>query len=528
MTCKPTLETVELSTKSNLPADSLENSVFYSKFETFLADFNSVVVAPASSNSINTVDRTQLGVNTRALNVFVKTSYDTIGKEQFQILYSNLYERIETGTVITQIETLEFINEYLYNFATFPVLLNSIGSITILTSLNAFYAPENISRNSMGSFCDLVQSIFGGVSGLFEQYKDIADFANKLPSLINSIQNFSAASLIKTLEEKLLSTTDILAKNSLDKLKNFDLGFLGGEQGTPNQTPILQKIDTTKGNIASFFSEFNIDKIKERLKGLVAYVVSLFEKPDIEEIQFIIYRFCKLISEVENLFGGVFSPLYGIRDSYQETQSVLRGRSAYNSMFATSAGALRLTDDQRIAGYNEGTQIVASNVPLDAAAYVPTGAEVGDIPSWEDIRMQNDRDGRIVLDANESAPVYIPRGANRAMSNLSWDKVTVEAKVTLLRFHKNLSAALGRNIKFLINSAYRSPEYNAGLDGAASKSLHMSGIAFDISTTGSVGISSADRITFMNVARQSGFRGIGKYPTFIHVDLGNERSWGSF
>lgn len=539
--CTP-LEIKELGVKSNLPSDSFENSIFYSKFENFLVEFNQVVVASPDSNTVATVDRVQLSKNTVVLNNFVRDSVEFVTKEVFKDLYPNLNERIEKGVVITQIETLEFINEYLYDFETFPSIVTNPGNTVVLSCLDTFYSPENISRSSMGSFCDLIQSIFGKVSGLFEKFKDIADFAGNLPSLVNGIQNFSAASLIKTLREKILATVDKLAKNSLSKLKNFGLDFANSSAGSNNNGPIFSKVDKTKGNISKFFSKENVDKIKERIKGLIGYVISLFEKPDIEEIQFIIYRFCKLISELENLFNGVFKPLYDIRNDYEQTQTVLRGNSGYNSAFAVSAGAVRLSDDQRVAGYNEGSQIVADSTPPGAGGgggadsgqlamsqnQPISNEEVGNIPTWEDIRLQNDRDGRIVLDSNESIPEYIPRGAGKGMGPLSWNKTTLEAKVTLLRFHKNLSAALGRNIKFLINSAYRSEEYNSGLKGSATKSLHLSGMAFDISTTGSTGLSSADRTVFMNVARQSGFRGIGKYKTFIHVDLGRERTWGSF
>lgn len=536
--CTP-LEIKELGVKSNLPKDSFENSIFYSKFENFLTEFNEVVVAASDSNTAATVDRIQLSKNTVVLNNFVRDSVAFVTKEVFKDLYPNINERIEKGIVITQIETLEFINEYLYDFETFPSVVTNPGNTVVLSCLDTFYSPENISRSSMGSFCDLIQSIFGKVSGLFEKFKDIADFAGNLPSLVNGIQNFSAGSLIKTLREKILSTVDKLAKNSLSKLKNFGLDFANSGAASNNNGPVFNKVDKTKGNISKFFSKENIDKIKERIKGLIGYVISLFEKPDIEEIQFIIYRFCKLISELENLFNGVFKPLYDIRNDYEQTQTVLRGNSGYNSAYASSAGAVRLSEEQRVAGYNEGVQIVTGINPGSGGGGADSGQavtpdypisndEVGNIPTWDDIRLQNDRDGRIVLDSNESIPEYIPRGAGKGMGPLSWNKSTLEAKITLLRFQKNLSAALGRNVKFLINSAYRSEEYNAGLKGSAKRSQHLNGKAFDISTTGSVGISSADRIVFMNVAKQSGFKGIGKYPTFIHVDLGPERSWGSF
>lgn len=63
----------------------------------------------------------------------------------------------------------------------------------------------------------------------------------------------------------------------------------------------------------------------------------------------------------------------------------------------------------------------------------------------------------------------------------------------------------------MVNSAYRSPAYNKSIGGAP-KSKHMEGIAFDISIPG---------VTPLEVGKkalQIGFKGVGVYDTFTHVD----------
>jgi uncharacterized protein YcbK (DUF882 family) len=72
-----------------------------------------------------------------------------------------------------------------------------------------------------------------------------------------------------------------------------------------------------------------------------------------------------------------------------------------------------------------------------------------------------------------------------------------------------------------INSGYRTPEHNGRLSGAADASLHMKGMAADISVPG------------LPVARLSklvqaiGVGGVGVYPhkNFVHVDVGRVRKW---
>ena len=66
---------------------------------------------------------------------------------------------------------------------------------------------------------------------------------------------------------------------------------------------------------------------------------------------------------------------------------------------------------------------------------------------------------------------------------------------------ENFAKSLGRVIT--LNSAYRTPEYNARV-GGAKNSLHVQRKAID-----------------------AGFTGIGCYDSFCHIDVGSKRHWGS-
>jgi hypothetical protein len=74
----------------------------------------------------------------------------------------------------------------------------------------------------------------------------------------------------------------------------------------------------------------------------------------------------------------------------------------------------------------------------------------------------------------------------------------------------------------IVNSGYRSPEYNARVGGAP-QSKHMQGRAFDIRMAGH------DPIEFEHLAREVGFTGFGFYRSqgFMHVDTGPAREWGT-
>ena len=73
----------------------------------------------------------------------------------------------------------------------------------------------------------------------------------------------------------------------------------------------------------------------------------------------------------------------------------------------------------------------------------------------------------------------------------------------------------------IVRSAYRSPEHNRAVGGAA-YSKHLDSAAFDIA------MANHDPVAFESVARDVGFLGFGFYPRsgFMHVDLGPARQWG--
>lgn len=75
-----------------------------------------------------------------------------------------------------------------------------------------------------------------------------------------------------------------------------------------------------------------------------------------------------------------------------------------------------------------------------------------------------------------------------------------------------LRLALGRPV--MVTSAYRSPQHNASLRGAAPTSWHMDAVAFDVLMT------NHDPRAFEAAARATGFGSIGRYPhnNFIHID----------
>ena len=118
--------------------------------------------------------------------------------------------------------------------------------------------------------------------------------------------------------------------------------------------------------------------------------------------------------------------------------------------------------------------------------------------------------------------------ANGPSEHLSWkelackdgtpypEKFKLDGRVsTLALVFENIRSIWGKSI--LIHSAYRSPEHNRKIGGARN-SQHVEGRALDLAPPKGVTISEFyDAIKLR--ANEFGIHGIGRYPTFVHVDI---------
>jgi uncharacterized protein YcbK (DUF882 family) len=95
--------------------------------------------------------------------------------------------------------------------------------------------------------------------------------------------------------------------------------------------------------------------------------------------------------------------------------------------------------------------------------------------------------------------------------------------ISLLNLLCDIKDVFGKDEKIDIISGYRSYAYNEYLRFTGHKvvkdSLHMRGLAVDFSIPG---INSDD---LFRISKSFGAGGVGKYPEFVHIDVGHIRYW---
>lgn len=95
--------------------------------------------------------------------------------------------------------------------------------------------------------------------------------------------------------------------------------------------------------------------------------------------------------------------------------------------------------------------------------------------------------------------------------------------IKLLDLLWNIKDVFGKDREIHIVSGYRSHAYNRFLRNigrmVAMESLHLYGLAIDFSIPG---ISSHE---LSRIAKSFSAGGVGRYPGFVHIDLGRIRSW---
>jgi hypothetical protein len=403
--------------------------------------------------------------------------------------FPNILDRLSTNIILTPLEVARFLLIYSYTPNTLVTNI-SANSNKVIFELDAYYS-SGVAQSTIGAFCSLVPKIFAAVDGFF-------DALDSLKSFISKIQNFSLVNLLSNLKKQVLEVFDKIIDKVKSVIENFSIASIVGRIEAFVNENIIARAKQLKEEALRFFSEENIKKIKDKISALIDYTTGVFQNPTLDEIQYIIYRFCGLASQVESAISNVQAPLNNYANDYNSVYSTLAVSSNQNTVRAIRAGAIRYEPQARRSSINTSTEAyTAAGNPGPIAV-----EEVEGVTSWNGGR-------------GDAKISFGPGLQTGAMGEEGWTRVDVRARVLLMRVQNRF----GRKLQ--VNSGYRSPSYNARIGGARN-SYHSQGKALDITWAG---FNSENRNEFIRISREEGFKGIGTYGSFVHVDIGPERSW---
>lgn len=428
--------------------------------------------------------------------------------------YPLLFQRVQ-GPPLSVIEVADFIGTYQYSPQSLT-FQSGILNTKLLSEFENFYT-GNLSGSVIGSFCALMPNVFGAIDSFFTALSDIQGFIDQIKSFA---LNFGAnlRSLLNNLKQGILKTIDRVVENVRNIIQNLSISDVIQEVRTFVEQNVVRRFYELKEEALSFFNELTIENIKKRIQAVIDSATRMFQNPTLKDIQYLIYRFCNLASQIENSFNALLNPMTDFRSRIQDTIDILRGRSNVNTESAILAGAVRLSPEEAARRAASAPTVNINNRRVVLGDRPPiTDAERANVTPWNN----GVGDARVAFSDGMRSDPYRVGGVVIGPASIRWENVNLDVRALLMR----TQARFGRRLTIV--SAFRDPrqqaslfaDFQAGLiTGPVARpgnSLHEVGLALDVSWSG---MNRQTIIEFMIIAAEEGFRTFGDYGGFVHID----------
>ena len=267
-----------------------------------------------------------------------------------------------------------------------------------------------------------------------------------------------------------------------------------------------------------------------------------FENLDAEGVAFMMFRLCQYTQILDTYMSEPVDRMKALTDLTTSGFETIGVVQAAETVVAIAGGSWRATPDARIARRASAINNISSKSSAGVSTpYVPAKLTTEEMQLVRSISSSGNDFfyfSESVLNmgitaTNEHARTGINSywSASENTSDAGWKYVAIhhpEIYVKLARISKSMG------VRFKILSAYRSPWYNRvyqreirGNKGAAFNSMHMSGMALDVAMRFNGVDYNVSHADFVRAASREGLGGIGIYSNFVHIDLGNRRTWNT-
>lgn len=345
-----------------------------------------------------------------------------------------------------------------------------------------------------------------------------------------SVAGIAAVGVLDTVKTQLNSVVDTSVAQLKAMVGSFNPASIANGVNF-NMKSSFEKMASLRADAQNAASEETTAQVKKILEGKLATATEKFRERKKEEVDFVALRFCKLAGEIERIYAGVTNPLKAMQSSFDSANASFGPASGEATLNAIRAGASRYDSAVRRQAMERAGTLPATvskryvdpatglittvppqgSVPQGGFGPAPPLPDGFQFPSYDEAR----RGARGVLyapgpsSAKAGPAGFIPKSAGGGVDVDSLHRLYL------------LAQRWGRTITVV--SAYRPPEVNNSIPGAAKNSYHKAGKAFDCDIN-----TYEEQLQFANLAYLVGFRGIGSYlggSTFVHIDTGETRSW---
>jgi len=438
--------------------------------------------------------------------------------------YDVLAKRMERGK-LTGLEFADFLENSSYTPAT-AISSSQAQGPRFFNELNNYFN-GSFANSILGGFCALFGSIFAAIDAFFDLVDAVEGLVQDVYAFIQKIKNIKdevlaafeaikVKAIIEAIKEKISEMVKQVIESICASIANFNVEAITGPipNPTPAQVLVAQRAEETKGELENICGPENAEKIKRKIQALIDYAVNLFANPSIEEITALIARICGLAAGIEGLFGKLKDPLNDFSNRYNEVFNTLSNASNRVTGEAIRAGAIRPTEEQRQRVINRARQLWedAGNPPPIAQE------ELAGVPTW--MQIKNNTHDKIRIQGGWVTNMVPPHEG--------WTRLNPQVKVMMMRLQREAKNEGYIPSYLILNSGFRSVQYNEDLRsrgiGAAKNSQHLQGNACDLTWPG-FNPRSENLELFVSLAQRIGFRGVGYYNSFVHLDIGATRSW---
>lgn len=268
--------------------------------------------------------------------------------------YPDLSGRYQKGA-LGGIEYADFLDEFAYSANGVNNGINN-NSLSLLSQLDNYYK-SSFSQSILGGFCTSIQGVFGAIDAFFSLVNAVqglvADALSFIGNLGQSIIDFgekvAAQGLITVIKEQIVKVIESVFGKVLFIIEQFgkEMEQLFENGAEFINKGVIQRAQKIKEDAEQILDDDNKKTLQEKIGALIDYAVSLFERPTLAEIQYLVLRFCAFISNVEALVNEVKRPATTYSLKYQAVVNRLSRVSASASAAAIAAGGIRYTEERR-------------------------------------------------------------------------------------------------------------------------------------------------------------------------------------